>query len=366
VPIGETLAHARRQAGLTVAQVSKRTRIRETIIRNIEQGDFAGCGGDFYARGHIRAIAKAVGADSGPLIEEYDARYREPGPMGTVSLEELLAASGRAGQRHPPDPPVVRATVASAAESARRKVVPVAAGRRAVSGRAGGRRTVRWAVFVGVALAVVVAGFVALRVLAGPPPSRAPSAAGNHVVTGHGAGRSRPGPAAKASRRASAPKAGHTGPPSPAPARPAQPLAPVQAAAFGPHGGDNPQLAHLVLGGGHSAGWHTDWYSSARFGNLYPGTGLLLKMGRAVTITGARIDLGSATGASFQLRVGSTPTLSGMPPVARASGASGVVRLHLTRPARGRYVLVWFTRLPADSSGTFQADVYGVSLQGRP
>ena len=366
MPIGETLAQARRQAGLTVAQVSRRTRIRETIIRNIEQDDFAGCGGDFYARGHIRAIAKAVGADSGPLIEEYDARYREPGPMGTVSLEELLAASGRAGQRHPPDPPVVRATVASAAESARRKVVPVAAGRRAVSGRAGGRRTVRWAVFVGVALAVVVAGFVALRVLAGPPPSRAPSAAGNHVVTGHGAGRSRAGPAAKASRRASAPKAGHTGPPPPAPARPAQPLAPVQAAAFGPHGGDNPQLAHLVLGGGHSAGWHTDWYSSARFGNLYPGTGLLLKMGRAVTITGARIDLGSAAGASFQLRVGGTPTLPGMPPVARASGASGVVRLHLTRPARGRYVLVWFTRLPADSSGTFQADVYGVSLQGRP
>jgi hypothetical protein len=28
-------------------------------------------------------------------------------------------------------------------------------------------------------------------------------------------------------------------------------------------------------------------------------------------------------------------------------------------------VLIWFTRLPADSSGTFQASVYDVSLKGR-
>ena len=53
--IGETLAKARRDAGLTVTQVSERTRIRETIIRGIEQDDYAACGGDFYARGHIRA-----------------------------------------------------------------------------------------------------------------------------------------------------------------------------------------------------------------------------------------------------------------------------------------------------------------------
>jgi len=40
------------------------------------------------------------------------------------------------------------------------------------------------------------------------------------------------------------------------------------------------------------------------------------------------------------------------------------VQLRLTSPARGRYVLVWFTRLPADPSGTFQAHVYHVSLEG--
>src|SRR5258707_3739116 len=78
VSIGDTLAEARRQAGLTVTQVSQRTRIRETIIRGIEQGDFSACGGDFYARGHIRSIAAVVGIDPEPLIREYDEAHGAP------------------------------------------------------------------------------------------------------------------------------------------------------------------------------------------------------------------------------------------------------------------------------------------------
>src|SRR5437764_10372879 len=72
VSIGETLARARGQAGLSVQHVSERTRIRETIIRAIEHDDYSGCGGDFYARGHIRSIAHAVGTDPEPLISQYD------------------------------------------------------------------------------------------------------------------------------------------------------------------------------------------------------------------------------------------------------------------------------------------------------
>lgn len=71
--IGEDLAAARHQAALSVTQVNQQTCIRETIIRAIEHDDYAVCGGDFYARGHIRAIAHAVGADPGPLIAAYDA-----------------------------------------------------------------------------------------------------------------------------------------------------------------------------------------------------------------------------------------------------------------------------------------------------
>ena len=79
--IGEALAQARGQAGLTLGQVSQQTRIRQTIIKGIEGDDFSACGGDFYARGHIRSIAKAVGTDPGPLIEEYDSAHRAPEPV---------------------------------------------------------------------------------------------------------------------------------------------------------------------------------------------------------------------------------------------------------------------------------------------
>jgi len=364
VPIGDTLAQARQQAGLTVTQVSKQTRIRETIIRKIEADDYSECGGDFYARGHIRAIAKVAGTDPEPLIQEYDTRYRAPGAIGTVSLEELLAASGRAGQRRAPDLPAARAT-APRGPAWRTVSRQARAGGRMASGSA--RRTVNWAVGVILALAVVALGFVALHVLAGKPPTSAPSAAGKHPAAQRGAGPGQAGPAAQPSHRAAtspAPRASHSGAPA-APGQAGQPLSPVQVTAFGPNGGDNPQLAGLVVGHRHSAGWHTDWYASARFGGLYRGTGLLLDMGRPVTITGAQVDLGNTTGASFQLRVGYRPVLAGLRPAARASGAGGVVGLHLTSPARGRYVLVWFTRLPTDTSGTFQAQVSNVALQGR-
>ena len=88
--IGDTLADARHQSGLTVTQVSQQTRIRESIIRDIEQGDFTACGGDFYARGHIRSIAGAVGTDPAPLISEYDADH---GPVGPLRAADVFQPS---------------------------------------------------------------------------------------------------------------------------------------------------------------------------------------------------------------------------------------------------------------------------------
>ncbi len=95
--IGDALADARRQAGLTITQVSQRTCIRETIIRGMEHDDFSACGGDFYARGHIRSVARAVGADDEELIREYDAVHGAPqairaadvfGPATPIKIKE--------------------------------------------------------------------------------------------------------------------------------------------------------------------------------------------------------------------------------------------------------------------------------------
>lgn len=96
--IGSTLAEARREAGLTVTQVSQRTRVRESIIRGIETDDYSACGGDFYARGHIRSIAGAVGIDSAPLIKDYDTEH---GGLGSISAAEVFEPSTpiRLGER---------------------------------------------------------------------------------------------------------------------------------------------------------------------------------------------------------------------------------------------------------------------------
>src|SRR6516164_4702507 len=87
VSIGESLADARRHSGLTVSEVSQETRIRESIIRGIEQDDFSACGGDFYARGHIRSIASVVGTDSVPLVSAYDAEH---GPLRPVKAADVF------------------------------------------------------------------------------------------------------------------------------------------------------------------------------------------------------------------------------------------------------------------------------------
>lgn len=326
--IGEALAQARCEAGLSITDVSRRTRIRETLIGDIERDDYHACGGDFYVRGHIRAIARAVGTDPGPLIEEYDAaRLTEQAMTADVSEPPRLPAGVMVRERH----------------------------------------RVNWTAVLGLAFLAAVGFGGYLLVSGGFHPSRATSVATHqvssrpaaHLTPGQGSSASRTAPSASPSRSAAP---ANTGPPVRA-------LHPAGITAFGPGGsgqGDNPHLAPSALTGNPAAPWHSDWYTTAHFGNLQPGTGLLLDMGRTVTITTARIALGSGAGATVELRVGRRPDLAALRPVARAADVSGMVRLRPAATARGRYVLVWFTKLPTDPAGTFQVSVYRVRLRGNP
>lgn len=101
--IGETLAAARQRAGLSVGQVSETTRIRGAVIRAIERDDFSLSGGDFYTRGHIRAIARAVDADPAPLIQQYDDSHGgAPQPTSVVEAFEPETPI-RMGERRRPN-----------------------------------------------------------------------------------------------------------------------------------------------------------------------------------------------------------------------------------------------------------------------
>jgi hypothetical protein len=151
---------------------------------------------------------------------------------------------------------------------------------------------------------------------------------------------------------------------------PVQVLTAVGAAAVGPQGpgdGDHPQLAQYVLDPRAEKSWISHWYASAHFGALKDGTGLLLDMGRTVTVRQVKLSLArsfSGGGADVEIRVGSMPNLENVAPAAVANDVGGLVSPRFRWPATGRYVQIWFTRLPRNSSGTYQEHVYGISLRG--
>ncbi|WP_112466751.1 helix-turn-helix domain-containing protein [Streptomyces triticisoli] len=87
--VGRALQEARIAAGMTVEDVSSTTRVRTGIVRAIEADDFAPCGGDVYARGHIRNLARAVHLDPAPLLAQYEAvSGGRPAPTPAAPLFE--------------------------------------------------------------------------------------------------------------------------------------------------------------------------------------------------------------------------------------------------------------------------------------
>src|SRR6516165_323524 len=105
VTVGEALAEARYRAGLTVDEVSERTRIREAVIRCIEEDDYDACGGDLYVHGYVRAIAGAIGIDAQPLIREYDLG-RTGAPGGADSAADPAAPGSAPAAADPAAPSI--------------------------------------------------------------------------------------------------------------------------------------------------------------------------------------------------------------------------------------------------------------------
>jgi len=310
VSIGEVLAEARHRRGYTVAEVSHYARVRESVIRAIERNDFLLPGSDAATREQIRLLARALGVDPGPLISEFDASY---GSAPDLDGAEAVGST-------------IPFRVPFRLRGLRRL-------RR--------RRRISWRPVLAVLVLAVIGG-AAYGLVSGRVPVFGTS---GRTSSGHPAGSAAP---ASARGRVTV-------------------LAPVSAVAFGPDGtadGDNPQLASRATDGNPATAWTTNWYAMPRFANVQGGTGLLLDMGRPVTITGAGVTLGSVPGADFQLRVGNTPSLADLSEVAVATDARGALGVRLSVPVSARYVLLWFTALPPSGSGTYQASVYDISVLG--
>jgi hypothetical protein len=133
--IGPELAAARTRLGLSVDQLADRTRIRPHVIEAVEVDDFEPCGGDFYARGHLRTLARVLGIDVAPLLASYDERYAHA-PINPRRVFEAELATGAHGS---------------------------------IRGTRGGPN---WSVLVAVVMALVLAWSIARLVMDTPPELR--------------------------------------------------------------------------------------------------------------------------------------------------------------------------------------------------
>ena len=61
--LGSLISKARKDAGLSIDDLSAATNIRGTLLREMEANNFSQCGGETYARGHLRNIAIKLKVD---------------------------------------------------------------------------------------------------------------------------------------------------------------------------------------------------------------------------------------------------------------------------------------------------------------
>ena len=84
--LGSLITQARKSAGLSIEDLSAATNIRTALLKEIESNNFGNCGGETYARGHIRNIATKLGVD--PLI--FIAAFEDEQMHADRSMKDLL------------------------------------------------------------------------------------------------------------------------------------------------------------------------------------------------------------------------------------------------------------------------------------
>ncbi len=94
--LGEVLFSARTSARLSLEDLASITSIRAGLLSEMEKNNFSHCGGDIYARGHLRNIAPKIGLDGNDLVELYNKEHS----IESRSINEMLAENSVARVPH--------------------------------------------------------------------------------------------------------------------------------------------------------------------------------------------------------------------------------------------------------------------------
>jgi hypothetical protein len=133
---------------------------------------------------------------------------------------------------------------------------------------------------------------------------------------------------------------------------------------------ENDNEAKFAIDGDPTTAWHTQFYlGNAVFGGLKTGTGLILDMGKAVRLSQVAVMFGPQAGANVEIQVGNNnavaaSTVPTFTTVASAQNVGGTYTFKSTSSATGRYVLIWFTKLPPMGAGKFEAEIFNVVVRG--
>jgi transcriptional regulator with XRE-family HTH domain len=86
--IGEEIAKARKAARLTIEDLAEKTNIPRTLLRDMENNNFLKCGGDTYARGHLREIAQELNVSKKLFLDLYESEVSAPEILISTSLQD--------------------------------------------------------------------------------------------------------------------------------------------------------------------------------------------------------------------------------------------------------------------------------------
>ena len=84
--LGSMISQARVDARLSIEDLSASTNIRTSLIREMEANNFSHCGGETYARGHIRNIAQRLGVDPQLFLSAFEAEHMQ----ADRSMQDML------------------------------------------------------------------------------------------------------------------------------------------------------------------------------------------------------------------------------------------------------------------------------------
>jgi len=76
--LGALIAKSRTDAHLSIEDLAKATNIPSTLLREMENDNFKKCGGETYARGHLRNIAAKLGIDERIFLDLFEAEVTAP------------------------------------------------------------------------------------------------------------------------------------------------------------------------------------------------------------------------------------------------------------------------------------------------